>query len=396
MNELAIRILQPEEGRFLRRIEWNAQEFESWMQELSTKYTDAAIITPDDLKASKADRTELNKIKKAISDRRIEVKKAVMEPYETFERELTAATEAIERVSASIDKSIKDYEASEKKAKRDRIKQMFDKEVKNPFYAKIDPKEMGFLEFDRVFDPKWLNASAKMAKVEKELNEKLAKIEEDLSTILTMDTDPAFRAGALQEYKRSLDLGEALKAHADMQARAQREQEARRREEEERLRREAEAAERKRREDMAALRERLAAEQQAAAPAPQDDRAGASVSGFKVQGQGNPQAYSQNATQGQDGGKFGHPGTMDNGIRYSSAPPNARIDPYEGLPETGGVVPQGRLAAPVPPQMPAQVPPQPPKMMFTEFRVEGTREQLLALKDYMDRNGLRYGPVKRG
>lgn len=390
MNELAIRILQPEEGRFLRRIEWNAQEFESWMQELSTKYTDAAIITPDDLKASKADRTELNKIKKAISDRRIEVKKAVMEPYETFERELTAATEAIERVSASIDKSIKDYEASEKKAKRDRIKQMFDKEVKNPFYAKIDPKEMGFLEFDRVFDPKWLNASAKMAKVEKELNEKLAKIEEDLSTILTMDTDPAFRAGALQEYKRSLDLGEALKAHADMQARAQREQEARRREE-------AEAAERKRQQEMAALRERLSAEQQKpAVSAPQDDRAGASVSGFKVHGQGNPQAYSQNATQGQRDGKFGPSGTMDNGIRYSSAPPNARIDPYEGLPETGGVVPQGRPAAPVPPQMPAQVPPQQPKMMFTEFRVEGTREQLLALKDYMDRNGLRYGPVKRG
>ena len=93
MQELAIRILDPAEGQFLRKIEWNREEFEGWMQELSVRYADAAIITPDDLKASKADRAELNKIKKAINDRRIEVKKAVMEPYEAFEKELSDATE---------------------------------------------------------------------------------------------------------------------------------------------------------------------------------------------------------------------------------------------------------------------------------------------------------------
>lgn len=389
MNELAIRILDPEEGQFLRRIEWNCEEFEGWMQELSSRYAETAIVTADDYKASKADRAELNKVKKAIDARRIEVKKAVLEPYERFEKELSDATASIEKISGKIDKSIKAYETAEKEAKRKRIRNIFDNEIRQPFWEDVPASEMAFLEFDRVFDPKWLNASSKMAAIEKELNEKLGKIEEGIRAILTMDTDPALRASAMQEYKRTLDLGAALRLHGDLSAKAQREKEEQRR-------REAEAAERKRQQDMQALREKLSSEQsKTPVPPVQSDRPEAPVSGFSQQGQINPQAMRQNATQGQDGGKFGPPGAMDNGIRYSSAPPNARIDPYEGLPETGGVVPQGRPAAPVPPQMPAQVPPQQPKMMFTEFRVEGTREQLLALKDYMDRNGLRYGPVKK-
>ena len=57
------------------------------------------------------------------------------------------------------------------------------------------------------------------------LNEKLNKIEEDLHSILTMETEPAYRAGALKEYKRTLDLGAALKLHADLAAMAQKEKE---------------------------------------------------------------------------------------------------------------------------------------------------------------------------
>ena len=374
-NEFAIRILDPEAGQFLRRIEWNMEEFKGWMQELSTKYANAAIVTADDLKASKADRAELNKIKKAIDSRRIEVKKAVMEPYEAFEKELTEATAAVDKIAGAIDKSIKDYEAAEKEAKKARIRKMFDSEVKQPFYAKIDPKEMEFLEFDRVFNPKWLNASAKISAVESELNEQLGKIEEDIASILAMDTDPACRAAALKEYKRTLDLGAALKLHTDLMARAQREQEEKRR-------REQEEAERKRRQDMETLQKRLAEEppKQTSSQKPAEPRE-ASVSGFVAQGQGNPQAPVQNATQRQDGGKFGYPGGADNVSRYA----NPHYGPYEGAPATGPVVPTASPIQPPPVQ----------KTYFVEFRVEGSRDQLMALKDYMDRNGLRYGKVQK-
>ena len=204
MSELAIRILNPAEGQFLRRIEWNKEEFQGWMQELSARYADTAIITPDDLKASKADRSELNKVKKAIDARRIEVKKAVMEPYEAFEKELTEATADVDKVSSAIDKSIKDYEAAEKASKKKRLQKAFENEKAQPFYEDVPAEELAFLTFDRIFDSRWLNATCKIAKAEKEMNERLSKIENDLRAILTMDTEPALRAGALQEYRRTL------------------------------------------------------------------------------------------------------------------------------------------------------------------------------------------------
>ena len=376
MNELAIKILEPEEGQFLRRIEWNAEEFEGWMKELSKRYADTAIVTADDYKASKADRAELNKVRKAIDARRIEVKNAVMEPYEIFEKELADATASIDKISGKIDKSIKTYETAEKEAKKKRIKAIFDNEVKQPFFEKIPPEEMAFLEFDRVFDPKWLNASAKMPAVETALNERLASVEADIRSILEMDTEPALRASAMQEYRRTLDLGAAFRLHSDLAAKAQREKDEQRRKEEEQRRREAEAAERKRQQDMQALRERLSAEQ-AKAPSPpaQDSRAEAPVSGFSPQGQVNPQAMRQDASQGQAGGKFGPSGAASNGNRYAES----AYKPPEILPGP-----------------PRQAEPAPQKTYFVEFRVEGTKDQLMALREYMNSKGLRYGPVKKG
>ncbi len=379
MSELAIRILNPAEGQFLRRIEWNKEEFQGWMQELSARYADTAIITPDDLKASKADRSELNKVKKAIDARRIEVKKAVMEPYEAFEKELTEATADVDKVSSAIDKSIKDYEAAEKASKKKRLQKAFENEKAHPFYEDVPAEELAFLTFDRIFDPKWLNATCKIAKAEKEMNERLSKIENDLRSILTMDTEPALRAGALQEYRRTLDLGSALRLHGDLTAKAQREKEEQRR-------REEEAAERKRREDIEALRSRLSAEDTRRQstrvanppepPVPAEPRE-APVSGFASQGQGNPQAAPQNVTQRQAGGNFGHSDMMGNGTRYN----NPQYGQNMAAPQTG--------PAPMAP------PPVQEKTYFVEFRVEGTKDQLMSLKAYMDSNGLRYGKVQK-
>lgn len=371
MSELAIRILDPEEGQFLRRIEWNKEEFQGWMQELSTRYADTAIITPDDLKASKADRSELNKVRKAIDARRVEVKKAVMEPYEAFEMELAEATAAVDKITNAIDKSIKDYEAAAKDEKKRRLQKAFENEKSNPFYEDVPAEEMAFLTFDRIFDTKWLNASCKMAKAESEMNEKLSKVEEGLHTILAMETDPASRAGALQEFKRTLDLGSALKLHQNLVARAQAEKEEKRR-------RDQEAAEEKRRQDVEALRKRLSEEPPRQAPSqkPAEPRE-APVSGFTPQGQGNPQTTPQNATQRQDGGKFGHSDTIGNGPRYNN--PQFRQN----------------MAAPQAGPAPMDPPPVQEKTYFVEFRVEGTKDQLMALKTYMDSNGLRYGKVQK-
>lgn len=378
MNELAIRIINPEEGQFLRRIEWNKEEFEGWMQELSARYADTVIVTPDDYKASKADRAELNKVAKAISARRVEVKSAILEPYTVFEEELGKATADVDKITARIDKSIKKYEAEEKEKKKSAIRKIFDNEVRQPFYEEVPASEMAFLDFERIFDQKWLNASAKMPAVEKELNEKLAKVENGLRAILTMDTAPELRAGAMAKFKETLDLGAALRLHGDLAAKAMREKEEQRRREEaeaeRRRQKEAEELEKKRQQDMQALRERLAGEKQ-------PDRVQAPVSGVSTQGGTNYQTQQENAVERARDGKFGASMQMSNGNRYTQQ----GYSPYEGVSGAREAIPQ------TPPPMPQ---PQ-PKMYAVEFRVMGTKEELMALREYMNSNGLRYEPIRR-
>lgn len=51
------------------------------------EYYRSLAVTEDGIKAAKSDRAKLNKLKTAISDQRIAVKKQCLASYETFERE---------------------------------------------------------------------------------------------------------------------------------------------------------------------------------------------------------------------------------------------------------------------------------------------------------------------
>lgn len=348
MNDLSISLVNPKEGDFLKRIDWNKEEVTAQLDAIAAKYTATVIQTADDYKAAKKDRTALNKLSKALSDRRIEVKKAVMEPYDIFEGELNEAMKSVKKTVSSIDEGIKKYEKAEKDDKRARIEKAFESHI-YPYVDGFDVQEISWLTLDRIFNPKWLNSSYKMTQIDNDLTGIICKIEEDVKMILDLETEPDIRTAALDEYKRTLDASRAIQLNSRLLKESNlRKEEARRREEAEKERQ----AQEERQRQMDALKERLSK---------------SSSEGKTVPEQINPQAVTENATQGQDSGKSGYSVQDNSVIRNSESGKNDLSVDKETESE---------------------------KLYYTQFRCWGTKAQLMGLRQYIKDNGIGCGPVQ--
>lgn len=86
------------------------------------------VVTEDGIKAAKEDKAKLNKLKKAIDEQRIAVKKKCLEPYETLEKECKEVEKPILEAVKAIDDQIKVFDEEEKNRKLLKLKQLFTKQ----------------------------------------------------------------------------------------------------------------------------------------------------------------------------------------------------------------------------------------------------------------------------
>ena len=88
---MELRITNPQESWLTEQILWNNEELKAAIAEKVKDYKTIAY-TEDSLKDMKADRADLNKLKKAFEDERKRVKKICMEPYTKFEQQVKEIT----------------------------------------------------------------------------------------------------------------------------------------------------------------------------------------------------------------------------------------------------------------------------------------------------------------
>lgn len=247
-GHMELRLLNPTEDGFLRKIEWNRSEIESEVKRITDEYKGLAY-TEDTIPDAKKDRAYLRKLIDSLEDRRKLVKKKLNEPYETFEAEVKEVVGIVQKQVDSIDKQIKDYEERQKKEKEARLREFYKEN--------IGDLEENF-PFEKFFDSRYLNASFAERKAQGEIKDKIMRVLTDMSTIESLDSK--YTLNVKDVYIRTLDLSKALaenKRLTDLEAKMEADRKKR---EEERQRREAQEAERKRREAEKAEAEKRAAE----------------------------------------------------------------------------------------------------------------------------------------
>ncbi len=291
---LELKIFSPQESGFVPEIKWNNEELKVAIAEKMKEYN-GLVFTEETISEGKKDRANLNKLRGAIDDERKRVKKLCMEPCNRFEKEVKEVLALVDEQINAIDVQIKEVEQIKREEKRKAVQELFE--------------SIGFQKFvtlEMIWDEKWLNASVALSKVENQMKETMYRIGEEVGTISRL---PEFSFEAMEVYKKTLDLTQAIKKGQELADIQKRKEEALARQKAEEERRKAEEA----------------------------------ATGKE----------SENLEEAAD--------THD-------APKKAEENDYTRV-----------VSEPV---------------MRIDFRVWGTKEQILALRDYMKQNNLKFGKVE--
>ena len=195
---MELQIYSPSEDGFIKEISWNYEEIKKEVAEKVSFYADL-IYTEDQVKTAKEDRAKLRKFVDALETKRKEIKKQCLAPYEAFEAQMKEIVSIVNKPIMMIDGQVKEFEESEKAEKLEAIKEYFNSL----------PLILGFetLSLEKIFDPKWLNASVPMKSIEEAISKKLEQIVSDLATLAEM---PEFAFEATEVYKDTLDINKAI------------------------------------------------------------------------------------------------------------------------------------------------------------------------------------------
>lgn len=185
-------------------------DFESIESQLSEKMDEynGLVFTEDKKKDAKADLAELRKYRKAVNDRKSEVKKAYMEPYNQFEAKVKKLIELIDEPINYIDGQVKEFEEKRIREKKAEIKKIYDE---------IVPEDLqDYIPLECIYGTKWDNASTTMKSIKQEISDAVSKAESDISVIKGMNSDKT--EDALNLYMSTRNLAVAIKFINDYEA----------------------------------------------------------------------------------------------------------------------------------------------------------------------------------
>lgn len=172
----------------------------------------------EEIDLAKKDRATLNKLDTAIKGKITEIRKELLDPFTTAESELKELSSMVKEASNCIDEQVKKYETKAQEEKKTQIKAQWDA-LQSPY------KEL--INFDLIFNPRWLNKTYKEKTIAEELNHYIVKTTDDMKVLENQITDenllkqtqvyyfrnindPSVLGNSLAEYQKLIDSNKKL------------------------------------------------------------------------------------------------------------------------------------------------------------------------------------------
>lgn len=211
--------LKVEEIKAIAPVQFNYEDIKGWVTEKATEYKNI-VYTPETILLAKQDRATLNKVSEAINNEKKRIKNELLKPYVDFENKCKELMAIVDDASKTIDKQVKEFELKEQAEKEQQIKAIFDENIG-------DYKEL--INFDTIFNPRWLNKTYSMKKIEEDIKHLITKTTDDLNIIentiedqsllqqihryyFNNINDPAVLGNSLQEYQRIIENNKKLES----------------------------------------------------------------------------------------------------------------------------------------------------------------------------------------
>lgn len=195
---MELKIYNPQEDGFLQSIEWN---FDELKQELTKKASDYMnlVYSDDQIKEAKKDRANLRKFVTALEEKRKEIQKQVMIPYEDFKEKEKELVGIINEAINNIDQQVKGYEESLRQEKLKKVQEIYKECIGD--LDRVVP-------LDKIFNEKWLNATTTLKSIKEDISGIYERVNDDLKIINADTSGYAFEMK--EEYLKAFDFSAAI------------------------------------------------------------------------------------------------------------------------------------------------------------------------------------------
>ena len=197
---MEIQIFNPTQAQPLPEISWNYAELKQQLEAGLANYKGLAY-SDDQIGEAKKDRAKLNKLADAIDGKRKEMKALYLRPYEAFEAQAKELVGMVKATVREIDDQVKAYEAARKEEKLRAIQEQYRAMIGD--LAELAP-------YERLHNPRWLNATAGMGAICQELGYKIDRITAGLTAIDGLQLPPELAGPVKAIFLRDFDLAAAL------------------------------------------------------------------------------------------------------------------------------------------------------------------------------------------
>ena len=159
--------------------------------------------TEENIKETKATLAKARKLTDKLNRARIDMKKAILQNYTTFEQQVKEITGIIDDADKEIRAKVKDMEEAERQKKKAAIYELWLKRIPAYDYDLLNAVLPN--AFDRWLTPKHLNKSTSMKSIETEMTAWLQKTLTEIGTLRDMGDD------YLEAYSYTGDMAAAIK-----------------------------------------------------------------------------------------------------------------------------------------------------------------------------------------
>lgn len=198
-RQLTLEIISPKDLK-MEPIKFNFEDLKMAIANTAQIYK-SMVYTEETMQVAKKDLATLRKFRTAIEDKRKEVKKICLAPYEDFETKVKELVYLIDEPISLIDSQVKDYDQARVEAKARKALDYFQETV-----SELNLQEVITWDIFKSSDYEKLSLSDK--KVQEDIDERLSKIQADWEVISTQASPYEFEIK--QSYRQSLDLADAL------------------------------------------------------------------------------------------------------------------------------------------------------------------------------------------
>lgn len=186
----------------------NYEPLKAWALETAEKYK-SVVVTDESIRSAKQDIADLRNLAKKISDYRIALKKEHEKKIEKTINQCIELTQILTDAASSMDVQVKELEDGVKRQKKQEIEDYFNSVAGDTAIV---------LPFDKVFDQKWLNKTAKMDDIKSSIDMTLNAVKKNLDILHGMQSQ--YETEMIEAYLDSLDMGVALETKNRLEEKA--------------------------------------------------------------------------------------------------------------------------------------------------------------------------------